>query len=254
MKKNILLGLILFITLNLNSQNQKSMVSYKDGELKLSGYLVKPIKAHPKLVGVVILPAWMGISKVERLAAERLADLGYYAFVADIYGYENNPKDFKEAARLSSSYKQDYLKYQQRISVAMQEIIKQGASAENLAVMGYCFGGSGALETARGNLPAQAVISFHGGLAAPKRDMNIIKPKVLVLHGADDPSVTSDDITNFQNDMRKAQANWQMNFYGNAVHSFTNPEANNPKSNCFNKEANDRSWEALLAFLKEVFN
>ncbi|MDI9337562.1 MAG: dienelactone hydrolase family protein [Alphaproteobacteria bacterium] len=254
MKKNILLGFIIFVTFNLKSQIQSQQVAYNDGNVKLAGYLVKPAQAHSKLVGVVILPAWMGISNVERLAAERLGELGYFAFVADIYGFENNPKDFKDAARLSSSYKQDFVKYQKRIALAIQEIIKQGASADNIAVMGYCFGGSGALETARGNLPAQAVISFHGGLAAPKREESTMKPKVLVLHGADDPSITNDDIINFQNEMRKAQANWQMNFYGNAVHSFTNPEANNPKSNCFNKEANDRSWEALLAFLKEVFN
>ena len=127
MKRSITL-LTLFLGLNLTiAQNLKPIV-YKDGEQKLSGLVTS--NAGKKLPGVLILPAWKGIDNEAKNAATELQKQGYIAFVADIYGEGNIPADNAAAAKIAGSYKQNYKAYQQRISVALEELKKQGANPE----------------------------------------------------------------------------------------------------------------------------
>jgi dienelactone hydrolase len=122
-------------------------------------------------------------------------------------------------------------------------------------VIGYCFGGTGALEAARCGLHVKGVVSFHGGLSRDTtRAIQPVSAKVLVLHGADDPSVSAKDILAFQNEMRTAKADWQMIYYANAVHAFTDPAAGNDNSKgaAYNELAAKRSWMAMLQFLEET--
>jgi len=152
-------------------------------------------------------------------------------------------------------YKKNRDLYQQRIRLALAELIKLGADPNKIVVMGYCFGGTGALEAARANFPVRGVVSFHGGLSkdSSKPTQNIV-PKVLVCHGADDPYESQEEVLGFQKEMRDAKADWQMVYYANAVHSFTDKEAGNDNSKgaAYNEKADKRSWEQLLMFLKEV--
>ncbi|PTS94980.1 dienelactone hydrolase, partial [Pedobacter sp. HMWF019] len=178
-----------------------------------------------------------------------------YAFIADIYGEGNYPKDSKEAGERSSYYKKNYNEYRQRISLAWQELLKTGADPAKIVVIGYCFGGTGALEAARTNLPVKGVVSFHGGLTRDaSREIAPIKPKVLVCHGADDPSVPQAQVEAFQQEMRDAKADWQMIFYSNAVHAFTDKSAgnDNTKGAAYNELADKRSWQHFMDFLHEV--
>ncbi len=237
------------------SMAQLKTVAYADGKQKLSGLLAKPASGNPKKAGILILPAWKGIDDHSRKTAEQLATLGYYAFIADIYGKGNYPKDAKAAGEISGSYKKNVAQYQQRIRVALNELVKAGADSGQIVVIGYCFGGTGALEAARVNLPVKGVVSFHGGLGRDKnRKIQTIVPKVLVLHGADDPYVSEEEMKSFQDEMRKANADWQLNYYANAVHAFTEPAAGNDNSKgaAYNEKAAKRSWEAMLIFLAEV--
>ena len=200
MKRSITL-LTLFVGLNLTiAQNLKPIV-YKDGEQKLSGLVTS--NAGKKLPGVLILPAWKGIDNEAKNAATELQKQGYIAFVADIYGEGNIPADNAAAAKIAGSYKQNYKAYQQRISVALEELKKQGANPEKIAVIGYCFGGTGALETARAGFPVSGVVSIHGGLAKGNDRLNVpIKTKVLVEHPADDESVKPEDLTNLITELK----------------------------------------------------
>ncbi len=182
--------------------------------------------------------------------------MGYHAFVADIYGEGNYPKTTAEAGKLAGSYKKDYKAYQHRIELAMQQLIKSGADASRIAVIGFCFGGTGALEVAKANFPVKGVVSFHGGLGRDaSRSTEQIKPKVLVCHGADDPNEPQAEVLAFQQEMRDSKADWQMIFYGNAVHSFTDPAAGNDNSKgaAYNDLAAKRSWQQMQLFLSEVF-
>lgn len=248
----ILLAMVLFTT---HSFAQLKAVQYKDENQVLNGFKIAPVKNSAQKPGILILPAWMGIDKLSKDTAEQLSKLGYYAFIADIYGEGNYPKDYNEAGKIAGSYKKDFVSYQKRISLALQQLIAAGANAENIVVIGYCFGGTGALEAARGHLNVKGVVSFHGGLGKDAaRPTEAISAKVLVCHGADDPYVPTEEIMAFQKEMRDTKADWQMIYYANAVHSFTNPEAgdDNSKGAAYNEKAAKRSFEHLKLFLNEV--
>ena len=244
MKRSITL-LTLFLGLNLTiAQNLKPIV-YKDGEQKLSGLVTS--NAGKKLPGVLILPAWKGIDNEAKNAATELQKQGYIAFVADIYGEGNIPADNAAAAKIAGSYKQNYKAYQQRISVALEELKKQGANPEKIAVIGYCFGGTGALETARAGFPVSGVVSIHGGLAKGNDRLNVpIKTKVLVEHPADDENVKPEDLTNLITELKTGKTDFQIITYANSKHTFTNPESPD-----YNEVMAKRAWNHTLTFLKE---
>lgn len=251
-----LITTILF-TMTVVSHAQLKPISYSDENQKLEGLLTKPEKENPKKAGVLLLPAWMGIDNNAKENANNLAKLGYIVFVADIYGVDKRPTNSKEAGQMSGSFKTDYKGYQKRIKLALDQLIKAGANPEKIAVIGYCFGGTGALEAARANLKVNGVVSFHGGLGKEAaRTTEAINPKVLVLHGADDFFIPDTDIKAFQDEMRQAKADWQMVYYADAVHAFTHKDAGNDKSKgtAYNEKAAKRSWKAMLDFFEELFN
>ena len=234
---------------------QLTPVIYKDGAQVLNGFSIQPKSKSQQKPGILILPAWMGIDTLSKDTAENLSKLGYYAFVADIYGEGNYPKDYSEAGKNAGYYKTNYLEYQKRIELALKQLILSGANPENIVVIGYCFGGTGALEAARGHMDVKGVVSFHGGLGRDAtRTLEPITATVLVCHGADDPYESKEEVAGFQQEMKNTKADWQMIYYANAVHSFTNPEAGNDNSKgaAYNEKAAKRSWEHLKVFLKET--
>lgn len=234
---------------------QGTDLNYSEGNTKLKGYLVKP-SAKGKAPGVVVLHAWMGLTPFEKNSADKLGQLGYYAIAADSYGTDGRPASVEEAGKTSGYYKSNRTLYRARIKAAIDELIRAGADPSKIAVIGYCFGGTGALEAARANFPVKGVVSFHGGLdQAAGMEHGGIHPKILALHGADDPFVPKQQVEAFQAEMRDCKADWQMIYYADAVHSFTEPGAGNDKSKgaAYNEAAARRSWEHMKLFLKELF-
>lgn len=249
-------ALFFMIATVISSQAQLKAVSYSDGAQKLEGFFGKPIKAKAKKTGVLILPAWMGVDGHSKESAQELTKLGYYTFVADIYGVGNKPNNSQEAGKLAGHYKSNYKEYQQRIRLALDQLVKAGADPKEIAVIGYCFGGTGTLEAARANFPVKGVVSIHGGLGRDTaRTIETINPKVLVLHGADDFFVPETEIKAFQDEMRTAKADWQMVYYADAVHAFTHKDAGSDKTKgtAYNEKADKRSWRAMLDFFNELF-
>jgi dienelactone hydrolase len=252
--KNIILIFTIALAA-LQSQAQLKTVTYKDGVQKLNGVAAisaNPLKGNP---GVLILPAWRGIDDHSKQTAEKLAALGYSSFVADIYGEGNYPKDSEEAGKQSGYYKKNYAEYHKRISVALQQLILSGANKDKIVIIGYCFGGTGALEAARAGMNVKGVVTFHGGLGKDAlRSSNPMTAKVLVCHGADDTFVPPAEIAAFHDEMRTSKADWQMIYYANAVHGFTEPSAGNDNSKgvAYNEKAARRSWEHFMDFLQEV--
>lgn len=221
-------------------------VTYKDGNQKLNGLVTS--NSEKKLPAVLILPAWKGIDNEAKQAALDLQKNGYKAFIADIYGEGNIPKDNTEAAKIATQYKKDYKAYQHRITLALEQLKKQGINIDKIAIIGYCFGGTGALESARADLPVVGVVSIHGGLFKdPTRTNSPIKTKILVENPADDKSVTKEDYDNLIKEMNDGKADWQIITYANSGHTFTNPES--PE---YNKIMADRAWKHTLLFLEEI--
>ena len=231
-------------------------LSYADGATKLAGYLAHPA-AKGKVPGVVVIHQWMGLTDHERKVSDDLAKLGYAALAADIYGEGVRPATTAEAGKLAGSFKGDRALYRRRIAAAIESLKAQkGVDGSRIAVIGFCFGGTGALEAARGGLPVKAVVSFHGGLDVPASSTpGPITAKVLVCHGADDPWVPAKDVAAFQDEMRQAKADYVFVAYAGAVHAFTQKEAGNDSSKgaAYHETAHRRSWQHMKDLLKEVF-
>lgn len=244
--KRFLLLIIFSMISELYHSQTLSPVSYFDGTQKLNGLVTA--NAGQKLPGVLILPAWKGIDDEAKTAAAELQKQGYIAFIADVYGEGNIPADNAAAAKASGYYKENYKEYQKRITLALEELKKKGAIPEKIAVIGYCFGGTGALEAARGQLPVAGVVSIHGGLRkyAPRPDLPL-KTKILVEHPADDESVSPEDYNSLVKEMNAGNADWQIITYSHSKHTFTDP-----KSPDYNPTTAKRAWQHTLMFLSEV--
>jgi dienelactone hydrolase len=234
-----------------------AVVDYKQGDTALEGYTAYNEGMTEKSPGVLVVHDWMGLNDNYKKIAQKLADLGYIAFAVDIYGKGVRPKDSQQAAAEAGKYKSDRGLMRQRILAASEELKKnKNVDPNRIAVIGYCFGGTVALELGRSGAPIAGIVTFHGGLDSPKpEDGKNIKAKVLILHGADDPLVPPDQVAAFQDEMRKGGVDWQMIYYGDAVHSFTTPAAGTDKSKgvAYNEKADKRSWEAMKSFFKELF-
>lgn len=229
---------------------------YKDGDTVLQGYFAYDDEIKGARPGVLVVHEWWGHGPNARMRAELLAKLGYVAFVVDMYGKGVYAKDHVEAGKLSGVYRADRKLMRERALAGLEELKRHKLVDETrLAAIGYCFGGTTALELARAGTGLKGVASFHGGLDTPMpAAKGKVKARVLVLHGADDNFVNP-SVEDFQSEMRRAGADWQMNYYGGAVHSFTVKEAGGDpaKGMAYNENADLRSWQDLKQFLAEVF-
>jgi dienelactone hydrolase len=236
---------------------QSQTITYKQGKVELEGYLAWDDASATKRPGVLVVHDWMGITDHTRKEADRLAELGYVAFAADIYGKGVRPTDPKSAGEQAGKLKSDRKLLRARARAALDVLTKNKlVDASKVAAIGFCFGGTTALELARDGAPLAGTVSFHGGLSTPTpADAKNIKGKVLVLHGADDPNVPPDEVAAFQKEMRDAGVDWQFVAYGGAVHAFTVPAAGNDNSKgaAYNAKADARSWQAMKDFFAEIF-
>ncbi|MBI5485180.1 MAG: dienelactone hydrolase family protein [Deltaproteobacteria bacterium] len=232
------------------------LIEYKQGDTVLEGYLAWDDSQYSKRPGVLIIHEWTGLGPYVKRRAEMLAKMGYIAFAADIYGKGVRPADQAAAARTAEIYKNDRGLMRARAKAGLDTLKNQRqVDPRRVAAIGYCFGGTTALELARDGADIRGVASFHGGLSTPSmHDAKNISGKVLVLHGADDPFVKPYEVSAFEDEMRMAGVDWQLISYGGAVHSFTNPDAgsDNSKGAAYNEKADRRSWETLKLFLSEI--
>jgi len=223
----------------------------------LQGYLAYDDATTQKRPGVLVVHEWMGLNDYAKMRADKLAQLGYVAFAADIYGKGIRPQSPKDAGALAGKYKKDRPLLRARVKAAL-DVLKQNSLTDQarVAAIGYCFGGTTVLELARSGAPVAGIVSFHGGLDSPTpADARNIKGKVLVQTGADDPNVPPAQVAAFEDEMRMGKVDWEMVSYGNAVHSFTNPASGNDNSRgaAYNEKADKRSWEAMKQFFAEIF-
>lgn len=247
-----------FLSSNVHSQIVTETVAYFDGDTELEGFLVYDNSKSGLQPGVIVVHQWTGISEYEMKRAEMLAELGYVAFVADIYGKGVRPKTREESGATASKYRNDIPLFRSRINSALKEFRKSGkADNSNIAAIGYCFGGGAVLELARSGADIKGVVSFHGSLGTPNlEDANNIKAKVLVLHGNIDPAVPKESIDNFFKEMEDANVDYKFIGYAGAVHSFSKWDAgdNVASGNAYNETADKRSWIDMQVFFDEIFD
>ena len=187
-----------------------------------------------------------------------LAQLGYVAMAVDIYGAGKTTADPKQAGEWVEALETgDRAELRTRIAAALARLKSDPrVDPVKTAAIGYCFGGTTVLELARSGAEVNGVVSFHGhfGTGDPARPGQV-KARILACHGAEDPFQSPAQIQAFEEEMRKARADWELNVYGGAKHSFTNPDAGkyHVPALAYNKEADHRSWQAMQDFFKEIF-
>ncbi len=256
--RSVLILSLVFAAASAEAKVVTKEVRYRGDGVEMIGYLAyDPAKVAAKAPGILIVPQWMGLTDYEKGRAGQLAELGYVAFCADIYGDGHVAKDMQEAGSLAAKYKGDRALYRSRLTAALKALASSPhVDPARCAAIGYCFGGTGVLELARSGADVKGVVSFHGGLDSPNPgDGKSIKAKVLILHGADDPYSPKADIEALKKELEDGGVDYYMVFYGHAVHSFTQPLAGNDPSKgaAYNARADTRSWVAMKDFLKEIF-
>ena len=256
MKYLLVAALMLVLTGSVSAAIHTETVEYRQGDAVLEGFLAYDDALTGPRPGVVVFHAWTGLGDYVKMRCKQLAELGYVAFGADIYGKGIRPSTPEEASKQATIYRSDRALMRARAQAGLDQLLSYDrVDKAHVAAMGYCFGGGVALELARSGANVAGVVSFHGNLDTPNPDdAKNIKGSVLVQHGADDPYVPAEQVTAFENEMRNAKVDWELIKYGNAVHSFTDPDAgdDNSRGAAYNEKADHRSWAAMRSFFKEI--
>ena len=235
-------------------------VDYKAGGVTMKGYLAYDENIKGKRPGVLVVHEWWGQNEYARKRARMLAELGYTALAVDMYGEGKQATHPDDAAKFSSETMKNFDTAKARFEAAMAFLKKQRTvDPERIAAVGYCFGGGVVLNMARQGEDLKAAASFHGSLAAVKRaTAGKVKAKIRVYNGEDDKFTPQQAIDAFMQEMRDAKVDFQFINYPGAVHSFTNPDADELGKKfglpmAYNAEADKRSWEDMTNFFTEVF-
>lgn len=238
---------------------KEESVEYKSGGVTMKGFLAYDDTVKGTRPGVLVVHEWWGHNDHARDRARMLAGLGYTALAVDMYGDGKQADHPDEAGAFATEVMKNMPVAASRFAAAM-EILKNHntVDAENIAAIGYCFGGSVVLNMARLGVDLKAVVSFHGGLTAPEPAIKgKVKAHILVCNGADDPLVSTESIEEFKEEMTRAQVNFEFKNYEGATHSFTNPNADTMAKKFgmpvgYSESADKESWEDMKAFLKKM--
>jgi dienelactone hydrolase len=232
-------------------------IEYKaDGERRV-GFLAVDRTRSGKRPGVLIAHEASGVSEVVKQRARRLAGLGYVAFALDYVGEGVVLTDMKASLAVVAKY-MDAPERIRAIGQASLDILRAQpeVDAHKLAAIGYCYGGTAALELARSGADIACTVGFHSGLATRRPDdARNIKGKVLVCIGAEDPLVTPEQRLAFEEEMRAGKVDWRIYLFGNTVHGFTNPEADRLQhpALAYNRASDERSFRAMRDLFDETF-
>jgi dienelactone hydrolase len=234
---------------------QTRTIDYHDGEQTLQGFMCRDAAANGRLPGILIAHTWRGRSQYEENKARQLAELGYAGFALDLFGKGVLGTSPEQNRALMQPFMDDRSLLQRRMQLALEQIRAQDDVDETrVAAIGFCFGGLCVLDLARSGADINGVASFHGLLTpSPGPGSQRIVSKVLVMHGWDDPMATPEHLVALAQELTRMKADWQIHAYGNAMHAFTNPLADDPElGTVYQADADRRSWAAMQGFLAEV--
>lgn len=228
---------------------QTKVVKYKHGTQECIGFLAWDDAQEGKRPGVLVVHEWWGLNDYAKDRAKKLAELGYVAFCADIYGdgkTVDHPKDAGEMATKTRMNVDDWRKRAQKALATLKA--QPQCDPDKLAAIGYCFGGSTCLQLAYTGADLKAVATFHAALPSAKpEEAKQIKPEIVICHGADDSFIKEETIKAFRSALDAAKVKYEFIAYPGAVHSFTVPDADkhNVAGLKYQKAADDASWKKM---------
>lgn len=249
----ISLALLLMIS-TANAEIVSKAVDYTVDGTELQGFIYYDDAMTGKRPGVLVIHEWWGLNDYPKTRAEMLAKMGYVAFAADMYGKGITTTDPKKAAELSGQVKGKPV-MRERVRAGLEQLLKNDyVDPKRVAAIGYCFGGTTVLELAYSGADIAGVVPFHGGLTIPGPD-DVIKTRILILHGAADDFIKPKTIKELHETLHERKTDWQMIYYGGAVHAFTNPGADKAGINgvAYDEKADKRSWAHMKLFFDEIF-
>jgi dienelactone hydrolase len=233
-------------------------LSYDADGLHMESHLYADDSREGRQPGILVFPEAFGLGDHAKSRAERLAGLGYAALACDLHGEGKVHDDLETVMGLIEPLRADPQRTRARARGGLDALLaRPEVDPARVAAIGYCFGGTMALELARAGAAIAGAVGFHSGLAtAAPHDAKAITGKVLVCIGADDPGIDAAQRMAFEEEMRAGGVDWQMNLYGGVVHSFTNPAADRlgrPEFARYDAKADARSWTEMLGFFGEIF-
>lgn len=213
-----------------------------------------------KRPGILVVHEWWGFNDYSKMRARKLAELGYIALAVDMYGDGKTAENPTEAQNLAMPFYKDPQLAKSRLDAALIKLKEfPQTDANQVAAIGYCFGGSVVLNAAKLGEPLKGVVSFHGGLAGVPADKSLLKAQILVCHGAADKFVSQHDADVFKHQLDSIGVPYTFKVYANATHAFTNPESTKvgEKFNmpiAYNAEADKDSWNDMKEFFNQLFH
>jgi dienelactone hydrolase len=231
-------------------------IPYQGDGLRMVGYFCVDDARRAPRPAVLVAPEAPGLDDFNRQRCTRLAALGYAAFALDFHGEGEVITDRGELSARLQAFAADPMRIRSRAQSALATLLAQSdIDAARVAAIGYCFGGTIALELARSGADIKAVIGFHAGLGTARpQDAKSIRAKVLICNGVEDPIVPLEQRTAFEREMEAGGVDWQLHLYGGTGHAFTRPGAAalGLPGFAYNKGADERSWQAMLNLFAET--
>jgi dienelactone hydrolase len=254
----LLLGVVLLIIAGgVSAKIVSETIEYKDGDTTLKGEMYYDDAMDGKRPGVLVVHEWWGLNDYARKRAEMLAEMGYVAFAADMYGDNKVTTHAKDAGAWKNQITSNVEAWQNRANLGL-DVLKNHKLTDNdkTAAVGYCFGGATVIQMAYAGSDVNGIVSFHGSLpAASESQAKSIKTDILIAHGNADSFVPAEQVSAFRAALDNAGVNYQFNDYDGARHAFTNPGAGEYgiEALAYNEEADKRSWQAMQEFFAKIF-
>ena len=234
-------------------------VTYSSNGVTMNGYLAYDASTQGKRPGILVVHEWWGLNDYPKMRARKLAELGYVALAIDMYGNGKTVDNPDDAGKTAAPFYQNLQMTKARFDAALNKLKTYSQVDTNqIAAIGYCFGGGVVLNMARMGENLKGVVSFHGGLVGAPADKNLLKAKILVCHGAADQFVKPQEVTQFKKQMDSIGADYTFKQYPNATHAFTNPAATATGEKykipiAYNAAADSASWKDMKQFFAKIF-
>jgi dienelactone hydrolase len=234
-------------------------ITYKVGDFAFIGYITYDESIKGKRPAVLVVHEWWGLNDYSKMRARMLAELGYIAMAVDLYGDGKLAVNPKEAQDLTMPFYRDPLMAKIRLDGAIRKIKEfSQTDPDNIAAIGYCFGGYIVLNAAKLGSDLKGVVSFHGGLGGAPFDKKLLKAKILACQGENDKFVTMHDADMFKHKLDSIGAVYTFKSYPNATHAFTNPDATKTGKEFnlpieYNQAADKDSWNDMKTFFAGIF-